>query len=166
MKATIRILLTIAICIAAATSVAAQNADDSQRIFIPSASASIIPPKHFEFDTLSNSIVHTGTMSHIKITKVANRPYNKIASAITKEYMASQGFELTDKQNCEMQSGDSATIFRSRFMSHDENGNDMYFIRLMLFTGDTNTLWITADFPECIAKQIEETIKESMRSAM
>ncbi len=164
MKAATRILLSIAIYIASATCLVAQNVDDSLRIFIPSAEASIIPPKHFEYDSLSNRLVHTGTMSYIQITKVANRPYNKIASAITKEYMASQGFELTDKQNCKMLSGDDAVIFKSRFLSHDENGNDMYFIRLMLFTGNEDTLWITADFPECIAKQIEETIKESTKT--
>lgn len=165
MKATIRILLTIAMFIAAATSVAAQNIDDSQRVVFPNAAASIIPPKHFEHDSLSTRLVHTGTMSHIQISKVTNRPYNKIAAAITKEYMATQGLELIDKHNCKMLSGNDAVIFKSRFLSHDEKGNDMYFIRLMLFTGDKNTIWITADFPECISKQIEKAIENSMISA-
>ena len=163
MKATAHILLAIAITFATIV-VQAQESDDNMRILITNAEASIIPPKHFEYDSLTNRIVHIGTMSYIQVAKVANRPYNKIATAITKEYMASQGFELIDRQNCKMLSGKDATIFRSRFLSKDENGNDMYFIRLMLFTGSKNTIWITADFPECISKQIEEAVRNSMLS--
>ena len=164
MKATTHILLAIAITFATIV-VHAQESVDSLRILIPNAETSIIPPKHFEYDSLTNRIVHVGTMSQIQVSKVTNRPYNKIAAAITKEYMASQGFELIDKQNYKMQSGHDATIFRSRFLSKDENSNDMYFIRLMLFTGSKNTIWVTADFPECISKQIEEAVRNSMLSA-
>ena len=124
MKATAYILLAIAITFATIV-VQAQESDDNMRILITNAEASIIPPKHFEYDSLTNRIVHIGTMSYIQVAKVANRPYNKIATAITKEYMASQGFELIDRQNCKMLSGKDATIFRSRFLSKDENGNDM-----------------------------------------
>lgn len=164
MKATTHILLAIAITFATIV-VHAQESNDTLRILITDAEASIIPPKHFEYDSLTNRIVHVGTMSQIQVSKVTNRPYNRIAAAITKEYMASQGFELIDKQNYKMQSGHDATIFRSRFLSKDENSNDMYFIRLMLFTGSKNTIWVTADFPECISKQIEEAVRNSMLSA-
>jgi len=163
MIATKRITLAIAIIFASIVANAQDNAD-SLRIHFPNAETSIIPPKHFEYDSLTNRLVHPGTMSQIQVAKVTNRPYKKIAAAITKDYMASQGFELLDKQECKMSSGEDAVIFRSRFLSHDENGNDMYFIRLMLFTGNKNTIWVTADFPECISKQIEETIRESMKS--
>ena len=163
MIATKRIILAIAIIFASIVANAQDNAD-SLRIHFPNAETSIIPPKHFEHDSLTNRLVHPGTMSQIQVAKVANRPYKKIAAAITKDYMASQGFELLDKQECKMSSGEDAIIIRSRFLSHDENGNELYFIRLMLFTGIANTIWITADFPECISKQIEEAITKSMKS--
>lgn len=163
MKATKRIILAIAIIFASIVA-NAQNSADSLRIHFTKIRTSIIPPKHFEYDSLTNRLVHPGTMSQMQVAKVTNRPYKKIAVAITKDYMASQGFELIDKQECKMNSGENAVIFKSRFLSHDENGNEMHFIRLMLFAGSTNTIWITADFPECISKQIEEAIKESMKT--
>ena len=83
---------------------------------------------------------------------------------MTDKYMKSQGFELLEKMETTMQNGDEAVIFRCRFRSHDANGKELDFIRLMLFSGKENTLWITADFPECIAPQIEEPIRESMKT--
>ena len=83
---------------------------------------------------------------------------------MTSKYMKSQGFELLERQETTMQNGEDAEIFRCRFRSHDANGKELDFIRLMLFSGKENTLWITADFPECIATQIEEPVTESIKT--
>lgn len=142
----------------------AQDIAENNRIVLKGTPTSIIPPKHFEYDSLTNRLLHPGTMSQIRITKIANRSYKAIAEAMTDEYITAQGYEPLGKQEYKMESGADAIIFRNRIKSHDDKGNEMYFIRLMLFSGDKNTIWITADFPECLSKQIEEPIMESMLS--
>ena len=78
--------------------------------------------------------------------------------------MASQGFELIEKSDAKMLDNNDAVLFRCRFRSHDDKGNELDFIRLMLFTGTENTIWITADFPECMEKLIESAITNSIIS--
>ena len=76
--------------------------------------------------------------------------------------MASQGFELLERKNTKMQDNSDAIIFRCRFKSHDDKGNEMDFIRLMLFFGTENTIWVTADFPECMENLIESATTNSI----
>ena len=158
------ILLVFVFAIAKAPQTYAQEDTASQRITLKKISASIIPPKHFEYDSVTDMISHKGSLSSIQIKEVKNRNYKKITAAITSEYMEKQGFTLINRQEIKMQDGEDAIIFTSRFKSHDANGKEMDFIRLMLFSGKESTIWITADFPECITKQIETPIKNSITS--
>ena len=162
MKEILHILLTISLALIVTFHSNAQNDNTSQRIKLHSIS--IIPPKHFEYDSVTDRIFHQGTMTTIQIQTVSNRNFKRITSAITDKYMKSQGLEPLDRQEITMQDGNEAVIFRSRFKSHDANGKELYFIRLMLFTGKESTIWATADFPECISKQIEEPILNSVKS--
>ena len=164
MKQNLYILLIIAFAIAVALPANAQNDSLSQRIKLHDIS--IIPPKHFEYDTASDKIFHQGSMSSIKIQIVTNRNFRRITSVITDKYIMSQGLEPLGKQETSMQNGDEAIIYKCRFKSHDDNGKELYFNRLMLFTGKESTIWVTADFPECIAKQIEEPITSSIKSIL
>ncbi|MBO7480960.1 MAG: hypothetical protein J6T63_02505 [Bacteroidales bacterium] len=124
--------------------------------------ASIIPPKHFTYDSVTDKITHQGSLASIQANEVKNRNYKKITAAITGKYLASQGFELLEKRDTKMQDNSDAVLFRCRFRSHDDKGNELDFIRLMLFTGTENTIWITADFPECMEKLIESAITSSI----
>ena len=126
--------------------------------------ASIIPPKHFTYDSITDKIFHQGSLASIQTKEVKNRNYKKITAAITGKYMASQGFELIEKSDAKMLDNNDAVLFRCRFRSHDDKGNELDFIRLMLFTGTENTIWITADFPECMEKLIESAITNSIIS--
>lgn len=162
MKQILLILFAIAFALVVASPANAQNDTISQRVKLHGIS--IIPPAHFEQDTITNRITHQGTMTYIQTHIVTNRNFKRITSAITDKYMRTQGLDLLDKQETKMQDGNEAIIYRSRFKSHDANGNEMDFIRLMLFTGKENTIWVTADFPECIAKQIEAPITNSIKT--
>lgn len=162
MKRILHILFAIAFALVAILPANAQNDTIVQRVKLHGIS--IIPPKHFEHDSSSNRIFHQGTMTSIQIHIVTNRNFKRITSAITDKYMQAQGLEPIDKQATTMQDGNEAIIYRSRFKSNDANGNEMYFIRLMLFTGKESTIWATADFPECIAKQIEAPITNSIKT--
>lgn len=162
MEQKLHILLIIAFALTIALSANAQNDSLSQRIRLHNIS--IIPPKHFEHDTATDRIFHQGAMTSIKIQAITNRSYQRITSAITEKYMKTQGLEPLEKQEIAMQDGNEAIIFKSRFKSQDGNGKELYFIRLMLFTGKNSTIWATADFPECIAKQIEEPISNCLKS--
>ncbi len=154
------IFFAITFTIVAATTAIAQN----DTVTLRSISAYIIPPKHFEYDSINDKISHPGSMATISAREIKDRKFKQITSAITKEYMAAQGFEFIDKQATTMEDGNEAIIFKCKFKSHDANGNELYFIRLMLFTGKESTIWITADFPECIAKQIETPITNSIKT--
>lgn len=162
MKRILHILFAIAFALVAILPANAQNDTIVQRVKLHGIS--IIPPKHFEHDSSSNRIFHQGTMTSIQIHIVTNRNFKRITSAITDKYMQAQGLEPIDKLATTMQDGNEAIIYRSRFKSNDANGNEMYFIRLMLFTGKESTIWATADFPECIAKQIEAPITNSIKT--
>ncbi|MBO7572451.1 MAG: hypothetical protein J6T48_09900 [Bacteroidales bacterium] len=155
------LFLTIAL---AAVSATAQDSIANARITIPGTSTSIMPPKHFDVDSISGIISHQGSLATIRTMVVKNRNYKKITSAITGKYIATQGMELLDRQDIKMQDESDAVIFKCRFRSHDNKGNEMDFIRLMLFTGNENTIWITADFPERMQKLIESAIFNSITS--
>ncbi|MBR5982891.1 MAG: hypothetical protein IK025_04085 [Bacteroidales bacterium] len=142
----------------------AQNDSTNQRITLHKISASIIPPKHFIYDSITDKISHPGSLATIQINEVRNRNYKKITAAMTEKYMASQGFALIDKLETKMQNGDDAVIFRCKFKSHDDKGRELDFIRLLLFTGTESTIWITADFPECMGKLIERAITDCITS--
>lgn len=103
-------------------------------------------------------------MTTIQVKEAKGQNFKKITAAMTKKHFESQGFTFLSKEETQMQDGNDAVIFRCKFSSHDNNGNEMTFIRLMLFTGKENTIWATADFPECISTQIEEPIKNSLTS--
>jgi len=158
------ILLVFAFAIANTRQICAQEDTANQRIILKKVSVSIIPPKHFEYDSVTDMILHKGSMASIQTKEVKNRNYKKITAGITSEYMATQGFILIDRQEIKMQDGEDAILFTSRFKSHDANGKEMDFIRLMLFSGKESTIWTTADFPECLTKQIETPIKNSITS--
>ena len=164
MKKAVHIFLFIVWATMASAPMFAQNDTASQRITLHKISASIIPPKHFEYDSISDKISHPGSLASIQVNEVRNRNYKKITDAMTEKYMASQGFILIEKQDTKMQDGNDAILFKCRFKSHDDKGNEMDFIRLMLFTGKESTIWITADFPECMGKLIETAIISSITS--
>ena len=164
MKQKLHILLIITFALAVALPANAQNDSLNQRIKLHDIS--IIPPKHFECDTASNKIFHQGSMTSIQIQIVTSRNFRRITSAITDKYIISQGLEPLGKQETSMQNGNEAIIYKCKFKSHDNNGKELYFIRLMLFTGKENTIWTTADFPECIAKQIEEPLTSSIKTIL
>lgn len=164
MKQKLHILLIIAFTLAIALPANAQNDTLSQRIKLHNIS--IIPPKHFEYDTTSDKIFHQGSMISVQIREIKDRKFKQITSAITDNYIMSQGLEPLGKQEVTMQDGNEAIIYRCRFKSHDVNGKELYFIRLMLFTGKESTIWATADFPECIAKQTEEPITNSIKTIL
>ncbi len=145
-------------------SIFAQNDSTSQRIMLRKIAASIIPPKHFTYDSITDKIFHQGSLASIQANEVKNRNYKKITAAITEKYMVSQGFELLEKRDTKMLDNSDAVLFRCRFSSHDDKGNKLDFIRLMLFTGTENTIWITADYPECMEKLIEKAITSSIIS--
>ena len=161
MKKTIQIFLII---ICASTSIFAQNDSTIQRIMLRKTATSIIPPKHFSYDTITDKVTHQGSLASIQVNEIKNRNYKKITAAITGKYMASQGFDLLEKRDTKMLDNNDAVLFRCRFKSHDDKGNELDFIRLMLFTGTENTIWVTADFPECMEKLIESAITSSIIS--
>lgn len=162
MKNTKHIILAISLVFSITLQIYSQNDTINQRITLHNIQVNIIPPKHFDVDTSNNRISHQGTMSSIQIRKVNGRSFRKITSAMTKEYIAAQGFELLEKKEITMQDGSEAEILRCRFSSHDTNGKVMNFIRLMLFTGNDDTIWATADFPECMEKLIGTPIRNSI----
>lgn len=164
MKKAVLIFLTIACAITATLHAFAQNDSTGQRITLRNISASIIPPKHFVYDSITDKITHPGTLTSIQINEVRNRNYKKITAAMTEKYIASQGFALIDKFETKMQNGEDAKIYRCSFRSNDDKGKEIDFIRLMLFTGTENTIWITVDFPECMEKLIETPIIGSITS--
>ena len=164
MKILTQILLLISTILAVTLTAKAQDSVVIQPITIKGTSISIIPPKHFEYDSISGRILHEGSMSSIQVNEIKKRNYKKITSAMTEKYMQSQGMELLDKQETSMLDGNEAIVFRCRFKSHDAKGRELFFIRLMFFTGTENTIWATADFPECIAKQIEAPITNSIKA--
>ena len=164
MKKAVLIFLTIVCAITATMTAFAQNDSTDQRITLKKISASIIPPKHFVYDSISDKITHPGTLTSIQISEVRNRNYKKITAAMTEKYIASQGFALIYKQETKMQNGEDAIIYRCSFKSVDDKGKEIDFIRLMLLTGTENTIWIIADFPECMEKLIETPIIGSITS--
>ena len=164
MKILTQILLVISIALAVTHTAKAQDSIAIQPITIKGTSISIIPPKHFVYDSISGRILHEGSMSSIQVNEIKKRNYKKITSALTEKYMQSQGLELLDRQETTLHDGNEAIVFRCRFKSHDAKGMELIFIRLMFFTGKENTIWVTADFPECIAKQIEAPITNSIKA--
>jgi len=162
MKKAFQIFLAVASAIILSAPAFAQNDTANQRINLRKVSASIIPPKHFVYDSITEKISHPGSLATIQINEVRNRNYKKITAAITEKYMASQGFELLERKNTKMQDNSDAVIFRCRFKSHDDKGDEMDFIRLMLFFGTENTIWVTADFPECMENLIESATTNSI----
>lgn len=164
MKNIIHIILTTVLLTATTTCIFAQNDSVRQRITLHNTTASIIPPKHFEYDSLTEKISHPGSLATIQMKEIKGRNFKKITSAMTEKYFAAQGFELLDSKTTIIQDGNEAVIFRCRFRSHDNDGRELDFIRLMLFTGDENTIWVTADFPECMDKLIEAPITNSIMS--
>ena len=164
MKKAMQIFIIIVCAITTFAPAFAQNDSINQRATLHKISASIILPKHFTHDPITDKISHPGSLASIQVNEVRNRNYKKITDAMTEKYMASQGFILIEKQDTKMQDGNDAILFQCRFKSHDDKGNEMDFIRLMLFTGKESTIWITADFPECMGKLIETAIISSITS--
>ncbi len=164
MKKAVHIFLFIVWATMASAPMFAQNDTASQRITLHKISASIIPPKHFEYDSISDKISHPGSLASIQVNEVRNRNYKKITAAMTEKYMASQGFGLIEKREIKMQDSKDAVLFKCRFKSRDDKGKELSFIRLMLFTGTENTIWVTADFPECMEKLIETAITSSIKT--
>ncbi len=164
MKRIVSTILALAFTFCIATSAAtAQDADG--RIRISNTSITIIPPRHFEYDPHTDRIAHAGSLASIHVSEVKGTGYKKITDRITRDYLKSQGLDLTDREYTKTQNGNDATIFRCKFMSHDDKGNALEFERLMFFSGEQNTIWITADYPTCMKKLIGETILNSILSA-
>ena len=87
MKKAFQIFLAVASAIILSAPAFAQNDTANQRINLRKISASIILPKHFVYDSITEKISHPGSLATIQINEVRNRNYKKITAAITEKYM-------------------------------------------------------------------------------
>ena len=88
-----RIFIIIVWAIVASVPMFAQNDTISQRIALHKISASIIPPKHFTYDSITDKVSHLGSLASIQVKEVRNRNYKKITAAMTEK--AAVGTQLS-----------------------------------------------------------------------
>ncbi len=137
---------------------------DIKRINIANTSASIIPPKHFEYKADANTLTHKGSLCTILIKEIKGKNYKRITKGLTKKYLTTQEFTLISTEDTKTAKSKNATIIICSFKSRDTKGNSMNFTRIMLFTGDENTIWITADYPTNHEKLLKDVILTSILS--
>jgi hypothetical protein len=126
---------------------------------IPGTSVKMMPPPHFNLDNEITGFSHAGSASTIQIIEVKSVSYKSIDESMTDEHINSQGFELLERKEVELYSGEKAVMYVVQF---DADGT--IFERAMLFTGNKNAIWVNFNYPQSMKKLMAPAIEASLLS--
>jgi len=133
----------------------------------PNTNILISLPKFFHFNSNSESYINYLTLTNIMIKELNGINYLEATKNLTEEYIKTQNEELIEVNDVITSNGMKGKTYRTHFKinSQDTTRKDIYFERLMLFTGDEkNTIWATATYPLIFKPFIFKVLYNSLLS--
>ena len=133
--------------------------DEGKLVHVPNTGVKIMPPPHFEPDNSIKGFVHPGSASTIQIMEVPGVSYHRIDKSMTKEHIQSQNYTFIDRKELTLNTGQAAVVYLVQFEI-----DGIIYERMMLFTGETNTIWINFNYPMSMKKLLAPAVEASLLS--
>lgn len=133
--------------------------EESKLVHVPNTQVKIMPPPHFELDASIDGFVHAGSASTIQIIEVNGVSFKDIDKSMTPEHIKSQDYDLVNRKEVTLVSGDPGVIYFVEFIV-----DDVKFERAMLFTGNENTIWVNFNYPVKMKKLMYPAIESALLS--
>jgi len=125
----------------------------------PNTNISMVPPENFELNPATNGFIHNGSATTIQIMEINNVSTANITTSLNSEYFEEQGFKLESKQDIQLNNGNFATVYLTKFTANEED-----FYRLFFFTGNEKTVWINVNFPAIVKGLLYKPIIASLKT--
>ncbi|MEA1874080.1 MAG: hypothetical protein U9N51_06595 [Bacteroidota bacterium] len=132
---------------------------EKDAIEAPNTNVSIIPPENFELNPATNGFIHEGSATTIQIMEINNVSVKNVTTSLNTEYFKNQEFNLESKQDIQLNNGNFATIYLTKYTVNEED-----FYRLFFFTGDKKTIWINVNFPAIVKDLLYKPIIASLKT--
>ncbi|HOY39557.1 MAG: hypothetical protein KBB11_02165 [Bacteroidales bacterium] len=133
--------------------------DTAKLLQVPNTSVKMIPPEYFIPDENIHGFAHPGSACTIQVIEIPGVSHQTIESAMTDEYISSQGYKLIEKKVVQTKTGERAAWFVVQF-----NTKDVVYERIMLFTGSSNTIWVNANYPQELKKLLLPALEAALLS--
>ncbi len=133
--------------------------DEAKLVQVPGTNVKMIPPEYFQVDAGIKGFVHPGSACTIQVVEIQGISHETIENSMTEEHIANQGYVYKEKIITQTRKGKRAACFVVSFVSEG-----IEYERIMMFTGDENTIWVNANYPVELKKLLFPAIEAALLS--